>query len=261
MNQNITSGSLRSTVNTGAFDNLAELSLIAHAENVWFHVDGAFGSLIILDSERRHLVNGIQGADSLAFDFHKWLHCPTDVGCVLIRDKALLQSTFSMRQSYLPTAQQKSTMGDVFWDFGPELSRSFRALKVWFTFKEHGAIKLGRKMADNCKQAQYLVSLLEKYGDIIHIVRPISLNIVNFRFEPDELNKSDTELLDCFNSELLEDIKRSGIALLSSTYIYNRFYIRVAILSHRVNNEDFDIFVETMLNLYRSRTQMFITGC
>ncbi|CAF4616830.1 unnamed protein product, partial [Rotaria socialis] len=215
------------TVNTGAFDNLEEISLIARAENIWFHVDGAFGSFAILDPQRCHLVPGIDQADSLAFDFHKWLHCPYDAGCVLVRDYTCLESTFSTTPPYLSKPDQYS--GDNrhwFFNLGLEIPRSFRALKVWFTVKEHGIVKLGQKIADNCEQAQYLLSLLEKHEHVIHIIRPVSLNIVNIRFEPNEFNKTDNELNDMFNNQLLADIHASGIAFPSSTVIQNRFYIR-----------------------------------
>ncbi len=243
-------------MNTGAFDNLVELSSIARTENLWFHVDGAFGSLVILDPERRHLVRGIEQADSLAFDFHKWLHCPYDAGCALIRDGIDLLSTFSVHQSYLADAE-RGCAGDKPWfcDLGIELSRSFRALKVWVTLKEHGTIKLGQKIAENCEQAQYLASLLEKYKHFIRIIRPVTLNIVNFRLEPEELNKFNAEFIDKFNNELLSDIQLSGIAVATTTRIYDRLYIRACIVSHRSILEDFDIFVDNLLKLYRIRLQ------
>ncbi|CAF4602986.1 unnamed protein product [Rotaria sp. Silwood1] len=244
------------TVNTGAFDNLVELSCIARKENMWFHVDGAFGGLIILDPERHHLVQGIEQADSLAFDFHKWLHCPYAAGCVLIRDGTHLLSTFSVHQSYLADTE-RGCAGDKPWfcDLGSELSRPFRALKVWFTLKEHGTIKLGQKIADNCQQAQYLASLLEKYQDFIRIFRPITLNIVNFRLEPKELDTSNNESIDVFNNELLADIQLSGIAVASTTRIHGQLYIRVCIVSHRCILEDFDIFVDNLLKLCRIRLE------
>lgn len=226
---------------------------------MWFHVDGAFGSLVILDPQRRHLVQGIEHADSLAFDFHKWLHCPYDAGCVLIRDGTHLLSTFSVHQSYLVTAE-RGCAGDEPWycELGTELSRPFRALKVWFTLKEHGTTKLGQKIAENCEQAQYLASLLEKYQDFIRVIRPVTLNIVNFRVEPEELDKSNVELIDTFNNELLADIQISGIAVASTTRIHGKLYIRVCIVSHRSILEDFDIFVNNLLKLYRIRLQNLI---
>ncbi|UJR15800.1 hypothetical protein I4U23_002732 [Adineta vaga] len=244
------------TVNTGAFDNLMELASIAHAQNLWFHVDGAFGSLVVLDPQRRHLVCGIEQADSLAFDFHKWLHCPYDAGCVLIRDGNDLISTFSVHQSYLANTE-RGCAGDKPWfcDLGTELSRTFRALKVWFTLKEHGTIKLGQKIAENCEQAQYLASLLEKSASFIRVIRPVTLNIVNFRVEPEEFDRSNKTLIDNFNNELLNDIQISGIAVASTTRIHGQLFIRVCIISHRCTLEDFDIFVNSLLTLSDIRLQ------
>jgi len=167
-----------------------------------------------------------------------------------------LFSTFSVHQSYLARTE-RGCAGDKPWfcDLGIELSRSFRAFKVWFTLKEHGTIKLGQKIAENCQQAQYLVSLLEKYAHFIRIIRPITLNIVNFRLEPEELDKSNVEFIDTFNNELLADIQISGIAVASTTRIYDRLYIRVCIISHRSILEDFDIFVNNLLSLYRIRLE------
>lgn len=242
------------TVNTGAFDNLVELASIAHSENMWFHVDGAFGSFVILDHQRRDLVLGIDQADSLVFDFHKWLHCPFDAGCILVRNISDLEMTFSTNHSYLKKVERGNSMNKHwYYDLGPELSRSFRALKVWFIIRQHGIIKLGQKINENCQQAQYLVSLLEQYQNIIRIVRPVSLNIVNFRFEPEEFNGMSSEIIDIFNEELVLDIQTDGIALPSTTVIENRLYIRVAIVSHRTEKNDFDLFVETLLKFYRKR--------
>lgn len=222
-------------------------------------MDGAYGSFIILDPHRRHLVQGIDQADSLVFDFHKWLHCPFTVGCVLVHDKTQLRSTFSTHKSYLDVTERISDGDFVFSDYGPEISRPCRALKVWFTLKEHGTIKLGQKIADNCDQAKYLVSLLEKHEHIIRILRPSSLNVINFRFEPEAFDKTDHELIDMFNRELAKDVLTSGIAIVSPWRIQNRLYIRVAILSHRSVHADVDVFMETLLNLYQIRIQTFLT--
>lgn len=223
---------------------------------MWFHVDGAFGSLVILDPERRHLVKGIEQADSLAFDFHKWLHCQYDAGCVLVRNSDQLISTFSVHQSYL-WKREENCDGDQPWfaDLGIELSRSFRALKIWMTLKEHGIRKLGQKIADNCQQAEYLVSLLEKYEDFIHIIRPVTLNVVNFRLQPKEFDISNSESIDRFNNEVLTDIQVSGIALASTTIIYNKLYIRVCFIGHRTILKDIELFVENLIQFSHNRIQ------
>ena len=246
-------------MDTAAFDNLQELSSIARTENMWFHVDGAYGSLIILDPQRRYLVKGIDQADSLAFDFHKWLHCPYDAGCVMIRDFKYLEASFAVKQAYLSKPEQDPS-NKKHWCFnlGLETSRSFRALKVWFLLKEHGIVKLGEKIAENCEQIQYLLSLLEKYEHIIRIIRPVSLNIINFRFEPQEFDKNNDELIDHFNNQLLADIHASGFGFPSSTRIKDRFYIRLCNVNHRSVREDFNIFVNTLLKLYENRLQAFL---
>ena len=165
-------------------------------------------------------------------------------------------STFSVHQSYLNDTE-RGCAGDNPWycELGIELSRSFRALKVWVTLKEHGFKKLGQKIADNCEQAQYLASLLKKHEDFIHVINPVTLNIVNLRIDPKELKKFRDEFIDDFNNEILSDIQLSGIAVASTTRIYKRLYIRVCINSHRSIREDFDIFVDNLLSLYRIRLQ------
>ena len=247
------------TVNTGAFDSLLELSLIARAEHMWFHVDGALGSLIILDPQRRHFVKGIDQADSIPFDFHKWLHCPYDAGCALVRDGAALESTFSVHHPYLPTKKRACANNEIhFYDIGIEFSRPFRALKVWFTLKEYGIVKLGQNIAKNCEQAQYLVSLLERHGSLVRIIRPVLLNMVNFRIEPKELANVDPKLIDVFNNELVEDFQTAGIAVPSTTIIRNCLYIRICIVSHRSVFADFDLFIDNLLALCQQRLQSYI---
>ena len=249
------------TVNTGAFDNLRALSVVAHAEGIWFHVDGAFGSLVILDPQRRHLVSGIEEADSLAFDFHKWLHCPYDAGCVLVRDISHLRATFARHQAYLAKPDRGCT-GDLpaIFDLGPELSRSSRALKVWLTLKTYGTRRFGEKIVDNCEQAEYLVSLLEQHPEIICIMRPVTLNIVNFRFEPETLDRSDHASMDDFNRELVADIQLSGVAVPSSTIIHGRFYIRVCLVSHRSIMEDVEVFLDIVFKMYHRRLETLSNG-
>ncbi|CAF3983699.1 unnamed protein product [Rotaria sordida] len=241
------------TVSTGAFDDLSALSIVARENNIWFHVDGAFGSFVVLDPSRRHLIDGLSEADSLAFDFHKWLHTPYAAGCVLLRQISMLNATFSSPRNYL-VGTKRGFAGDTPWfcDMGIELSRPCRALKVWFTIKEHGIIRLGQSIAANCDQAQYLANLLSKY-DFIQVLTPVSLNIVNFRVEPDALKNSDPETVDIFNDELVNDLQEKGIAVPSTTRLKDRLHIRVCITNHRSTLPDFDFFVNALIDLCRSR--------
>ena len=159
-----------------------------------------------------------------------------------------------MEQSILGIIRKDSTEDALpFTQLSPDLSRSSRALKVWFTLQEHGTLKIGKKIADNCDQAQYFLSLLEKSNHTIDIIRPVTLNIVNFRFEPAELDTTNYELIDNFNINLADDMQLSGVAFPSTSRIRDRSYIRVCIVSHRSTHEDVDIFVETLLKLYEIR--------
>jgi glutamate/tyrosine decarboxylase-like PLP-dependent enzyme len=142
------------TVNTGAIDDLAGLADLCRKEGLWLHVDGAFGALIALSAKLKPRLIGIERADSVAFDFHKWLHAPYDAGCVLVRRGDLHRAAFAMTPDYLRRDARGLAGGDPwFCDYGPELSRGFRALKVWFTLREHGARRLGAAVERNCDVA------------------------------------------------------------------------------------------------------------
>ena len=145
------------TVNTGAIDDLDSIAGLCHAQGLWMHVDAAFGGLAILAPEFRERLTAISRADSVAFDFHKWLHVPYDAGCVLIKDEAAHRASFSSRREYLSTLQGGLAGGDPWYcEYGPELSRGFRALKVWFTVKAYGIGAFAELIAQNCRQARYL---------------------------------------------------------------------------------------------------------
>ncbi|CAK9188962.1 unnamed protein product [Sphagnum troendelagicum] len=220
---------------------------------MWFHVDGAFGSFVVLDPSRRNLVVWLSDADSLAFDFHKWLHAPYAAGCVLMREIGMLHATFSSPRNYLVgTKRGFASDNPWFCDMGIELSRPCRALKVWFNLKEHGTVRLGQAIAANCNQAQYLFNLLSKH-DFIRVFTPVSLNIVNFRLEPQQIKKADPEIIDLFNDEIVNDLQEQGIAVPSTTRLKDRLYIRVCITNHRSTLQDFDLFVDKLIDLSRSR--------
>jgi len=169
------------TVNTGAIDDIAGLRMLADEFGLWLHVDGAFGSLAALHPETASLVEAQQNADSIAFDLHKWGYLPYDIGCVLVRKPHAHTATFEQKASYL-TSQQRGLSVDTtyFADRGLQLSRSFRALKVWMSLKEQGVEKLGRLIRQNVLQARYLEKILKDHKNI-ETMAPTSLNIVCLR--------------------------------------------------------------------------------
>ncbi|HEY8314867.1 MAG TPA: pyridoxal-dependent decarboxylase [Candidatus Baltobacteraceae bacterium] len=234
------------TVDTGAIDPLNELADLAEGESLWFHVDGAFGATAYLSESLRPRLAGIERADSIAFDFHKWLHVPYDAGCVLIRDGDMHRATFATEGPYITRMPRGLAAGTPwFADFGPDLSRGFRALKVWFTLKHFGARKLAAAMERNCEQARYLATLVDADARF-EMLAPVNLNIVCFRYRSNRLND---DALDGFNDELVVRLQESGAAVASSTTIFGRRAIRVNITNHRSQDSDFDLLIAKLASI------------
>ena len=238
------------TVNTGTIDDLDGLANLSTAEKIWFHVDGAFGGLCVLSEALRPRLKGIDRADSIAFDFHKWMHVPYDAGCVLVRHGDLHRSAFSMRPPYLGELP-RGLAGGAYWpcDFGPELSRGFRALKVWFAIKQHGTRRFGQLIAQNCAQARYLAEQIGREPEL-ELLAPVSLNIVCFRYRTAGF---DDAALDDLNAKVVQDLHESGIAAPSTTQVRGRLAVRVNITNHRSRRADFDILLNAVLAAGRRR--------
>ena len=231
------------TVNTGAIDPLAEIADICAEEGVWLHVDGAFGALLMLSEALRPRLNGIERADSLAFDFHKWLHVPYDAGCILVRDGVAHRAAFSSRPTYLAGATRGLAAGEP-WpcDFGPELSRGFRALKVWFALKEHGSETFAASIEDNCRLARLLGDRIAADPEL-DLLAPVTLNIACFRLRVDGLS---ADALDQLNEDIVAELQLRGIAAPSTTRIGGKLAIRANITNHRTRDEDIDILLQAV---------------
>ena len=234
-------------VDTGAVDDLAGLAAFCREQGLWFHVDGAFGALAALSPRLRGQLAGIGDADSLAFDFHKWAQVPYDAGCVVIRDPALQIETFRQSLAYLAGAD-RGVAANAPWpaDLGPDLSRGFRALKVWMTLKTYGADRIGRMVEDCCDVALHLAARIER-EPALELLAPVNLNIVCFRLLRDGAD------LDVLNGELVGDLHEAGIAVPSTTTIDGRRAIRAAIVNHRTTGADVDAMIDGLLTLARQR--------
>lgn len=229
------------TINTGAVDDLDALADLAKEQNLWLHADGAFGAMVALSPETRGLARGMSRADSIAFDFHKWMYVNYEAGCILIRDADAHRASFSAGGDYLePLPRGTGSLVDMAGGRGLQLSRGFKALKPWMSIKEHGIEKFGRLVVQNMKQARYLAGLVDESRNF-RVVAPVALNIVAFRFDDDAVAP---EVRDDINRELLMRVQERGIAIPSSTVIGGRFTLRVCIVNHRSRQEDFDEFVE-----------------
>jgi len=234
------------TVDIGAIDDLDGLAAVAQEERLWMHVDGAYGALGILTPEIAPRLAGIEAADSLAFDFHKWGHVPYDAGFVLVRDGELHRKAFASPAAYLER-ETRGLAGGSPWpcDFGPDMSRGFRALKTWFTLKVHGLYALGESIARTCELARYLEQRVAQIPEL-ELLAPVQLNIVCFRYRcPDT---------DRMNARIVADLQESGVAAPSTTSINGSLAIRVAITNHRTSLSDIDALVEATLALGRAMT-------
>jgi glutamate/tyrosine decarboxylase-like PLP-dependent enzyme len=231
------------SVDIGAIDDLTALADTCAAERLWLHVDGAFGALAVLSPEHRLRLAGIERADSLAFDFHKWLHVPYDAGALLVRDAAQQLAAFAQPADYLTPATAGTAAGAPwFADLGPELSRRFRALAIWFAFKEHGTERLGAAIARNCHQAARLAAHIERSADFV-LAAPVALNIVCFRYADAAL---DAAALDALNAAIVVDLQERGIVVPSTTIVAGRRVIRVNLTNHRVTDADLDVLLDAV---------------
>ncbi len=232
------------TVDIGAIDDLAALAAIARDECAWFHIDGAFGAFAVLAPELRARVAGIEHADSIACDFHKWLQVPYDAGLLIVRDGATEVAAFSSDVAYLARGDRGLSAGSP-WpvDLGPDLSRGFRALKVWFTLKVHGLRRLGEVISHTCTLARHLAARIAAEPEL-ELLAPVQLNIACFRYRHRDA--------DAVNAAIVVELQESGFAAPSTTRIGGALAIRVALINHRTQAADLDRIVDEVLALGRA---------
>ena len=224
------------TVDTGAIDDLATLAAICRRERLWFHVDGACGALAMLAPDLAPRLHGIELADSLAFDFHKWGQVPYDAGFILVRDGVLHRNAFAASAPYLRKELRGLAAGAP-WpcDFGPDLSRGFRALKTWFTFKVYGAAALGQMISRTCELARYLEQRIAEAPEL-ELLAPVELNVVCFRYRGEDAQR--------VNPQIVMELQESGVVAPSTTILDGRLAIRAAIVNHRTGTRELDLLVE-----------------
>lgn len=245
------------TVNTGAIDDLAALADLAQEQEVWYHVDGAFGACAALSPALRPLLAGFERADSIAFDLHKWMYFPYEAGCVLVRSDAEHRAAFRYDAHYMTPSTRglSAATSQQFTEYGPQLSRGFRALKVWMGIKEQGIDKFRRLIEQNVRQAAYLAELVEATPEL-ELLADVALNVVCFRYRGSPAEPAfDDEVLNEVNEELLNLLQESGAAVPSHTVLDGRYAIRVANTNHRSRRADFDLLVEEVVARGRALTQ------
>jgi aromatic-L-amino-acid/L-tryptophan decarboxylase len=246
------------TVSTGAVDPLEEVARVAREHELWFHVDGAYGAPAAAAPEKRELFRGLELADSIALDPHKWLYAPIGVGCLLLRDMARARAAFAgTGGAYIEVFERDEEEAFAFWDYGPELSRPFRALKVWAVLRYYGARRIAAAIAEDCALAAHLADLVGAAKDF-ELLAPVTLGICCFRYLPpgarreleaatdqaarEELNHR----LDELNARLLYRLQRGGTAYLSNASIRGRFALRASITNFRTTRRDLAITLDAV---------------
>ena len=226
------------SVDLGLFDDIDALADFCARENLWLHVDGAFGAWAKLaDAPWRDLARGIERADSLAFDFHKWMYVQYDCGAVLIRNEDIHRAAFAARPAYLAKQDQGLGGGEPWYcDYGVDLSRGFRALKVWSALRAYGRDALGQAITRNCELAARMGEIVERTPGL-RLAQAVRLNVCCFSAAPE--NRDDAAQ-DALNTKITHELQLSGDVVFSTTKIGGRTVIRAAITNHRTCAADID---------------------
>jgi aromatic-L-amino-acid/L-tryptophan decarboxylase len=231
------------TVNTGAVDPLRSVAAVAREFDLWFHVDGAYGAPGVLDPGKKELFAGLELADSVSLDPHKWLYVPVDAGCLLFRDEAIAKAAFNTEDAdYIKVHGLADDETFAYWDYGVELSRRFRALKVWLTLRYYGVRRIAEAISEDIALAEYLGDLVEQADDF-ELLSPVELSICCFRYVPEHLRNRTLEL-DQLNEQILATVQKGGRAYVSNATVNGRFALRACITNFRTTKADIDLTLE-----------------
>ncbi len=230
------------SINVGIIDPLEQIADVCAENGLWFHADGACGAVGGMLPEKRSLYAGLNRADSVTLDPHKWLYVPYECGALLVRDPERLRRSFSMSAPYLRGSIPAEDEGLDYYDYGPQMSRGFRALKLWMTLQHYGVEGYQRLLRQNVQCAEHLHALVSQADEFEVLHEPV-LYIYSFRFAPASLREQEpeaTEHLDRLNQEICDQLRRSGEAFVMSSRHRGRVVIRLSICSHRTTPTDID---------------------
>jgi len=231
------------TVNTGSIDDLGMLGHTAQEAGAWFHIDGAYGALAAVAEPQKF--QGMDQADSISLDPHKWLYQPLDCGCLLYRMEARAQRAFSHTGDYAQSYFTHSVENFQFFDESMELSRRFRALKLWLSLRYHGLTKFRESIRNDLDLASYFASRVDAEPELERLA-PVPLSAVCFRYVPQNAAASDDQLRE-LNSEILRRVVRRGRVFFSNATIHGRFALRICIVNHRATRADLDEVVSEVV--------------
>ena len=240
------------TTNTGAVDPLKDVAAVAREFDLWFHVDGAYGAPGVLDPRKKDLFAGLGLADSVSLDPHKWLYVPVDAGCLLFRDEATAKAAFNTDEAdYIKVHGLVDDETFAYWDYGVELSRRFRALKVWLTLRYYGIRRIAEAISGDIALAEYFGEVVE-HADDFELLAPVELSICCFRYVPPGLKRADRPSADVdaelnrLNERILAAIQKGGRAYVSNATVNGRFALRACITNFRTTKADIDEAIEVV---------------
>ena len=238
------------TVATGSVDPLRDIAEVCAEEGLWFHVDGAYGGPAVLAEDLRPLFEGIERADSIAFDPHKWLYTPHSGGCVLLRDSTHLVASFAALAAYIHEDKERSGHGIDLGMMGPQFSRGFQALKVWVSLLAHGKRAYGRRISHDAELARYMGDRVQERAEF-ELSTPVGLSICCFRYVPVDLpDGADREdYLNELNERLMTEIHLDGRVFCSNAVLDGRFVLRACIVNFRTEAEDVDAVLDVAAEL------------
>jgi len=238
------------TVATGAIDPLDQIADLCEGLGLWFHVDAAYGGPAVLAEDLRLQFVGIERADSIAFDPHKWLYTPHSGGCVLVRDSSVLVMSFAAPAAYVYEDKELSGHGIDLGMMGPQFSRGFQAFKVWVSLLAHGRKAYARRIAHDAELARYMGARVEARPEF-ELATPVSLSICCFRYVPPGLGESSDrdEYLNQLNQRLMTEIQLDGRAFLSNAVLDGRFVLRACIVNFRTEANDVDALLDVAAEL------------
>jgi glutamate/tyrosine decarboxylase-like PLP-dependent enzyme len=232
-------------VSTGAIDPLREIADLCIEEGLWFHVDGAYGGPAAFTDDLRPLFDGIERADSIAFDPHKWLYTPLTGGCVLVRDVQALPDSFSVTASYTYQDKERTGRGVDGTQLGPQFSRGFWALKVWLSLLAHGRRAYAGRISHDAALARYLGERVRERPDF-ELSCPVGLSICCFRYVPPDLPAGEGRdgYLDFLNERLMTEVQQDGRVFFSNAVLDGRFVLRVCIVNFRTEAGDLEAVLD-----------------
>jgi glutamate/tyrosine decarboxylase-like PLP-dependent enzyme len=233
------------TVATGAIDPLPEIAELCAQEGMWMHVDAAYGGPAVISDALRPLMRGIERADSVAFDPHKWMYTPHSGGCVLVRDEGLLQAAFDAEASYVHEDHERVEHEVDFARLGPQFSRGFQALKIWVSLLAHGRRAYSERIAHDVALAEYLAARVEAHP-AFRLAAPVTLSICCFQYVPPDLPSSDAadQYLSDLNERIMTDLQLDGRVYISNAVLGERFVLRACVVNFRTEAGDMDAVLE-----------------